>query len=224
MFGCVHFGRPGTGDQGMRRSKTTLKGLWQSFDEANFGQDRTLNLRDSLPSGAEARARAESWLRMRQVMVQGDVLVITGRGNQSPGGVGVVREAIMALMPSLRRRGIVKSWREHTPGSIVVTLAPVTTLLDAPRRKREPGYDSGETSIAAPESLTGLEPEILTELRELAIRNIELLGIGDPEPFLNDEMQRIFVTLTVTLPVSTDREGALRRAIRAAMDELDSKP
>jgi hypothetical protein len=42
--------------------------LWQSFDEANFGTDRTLNLRESLPSAIEARARAEAWLRMKQVM------------------------------------------------------------------------------------------------------------------------------------------------------------
>jgi hypothetical protein len=212
------------GDQEMRRRKNSLKGLWQSFDEANFGQDRTLNLRDSLPSAVDARARAESWLRMRQVMMQGDVLLITGRGNQSPGGVGVVREAIVALMPSLRRRGVIKTWREHTPGSIIVTLAPLTTLFDAPRRKREPGHDSGETSIATPESLAGLAPEVLADLRELAVRNIQLLGVADPSPFVSDEMHRIFATLTVTLPVSTDREGALKRAIRAAMDELDSRP
>jgi hypothetical protein len=72
--------------------------------------------------------------------------------------------------------------------------------------------------------LAGLGPEIIAELRDLAIRNIELLGIGNPRLFLNDEMQRIFATLTVTLPVSTDREAALKRAIRAAMDELNSRP
>jgi len=205
----------------MRKPRPPLKGLWQGFDEANFGADRTLNLRDSLPSAQEARTRAESWLRMRQVMKPGDVLVITGRGNQSPGGVGVVREAIIALMPSLRRRGVVASWREHTPGSMVVTLAPITTLLTAPRRNRERAYDSGEMRVATPESLRGLEPETLADLRQLAIRTIESLGVDDSTRFINDEMQRIFSTLTMTLPVSADRDGTLRRAIKSALEEVD---
>jgi hypothetical protein len=206
----------------MRRSRPPLKGLWQGFDEAAFGADRILNLRDSLPSVAEARARTESWLRMRQVIKPGDVLVITGRGNQSPQGIGVIREAIIALMPSLRRRGVVESWREHTPGSLVVTLASLTTLLTAPKRNRERDYDSGEMAIATPESLAGLERETLEDLRHLATRTIEALGVDDSSRFVKDEMQRIFTMLTMTLPVSADREGTLKRAIRAAIDELDS--
>ena len=206
----------------MRRSRPPLKGLWQGFDEAAFGPDRTLNLRDSLPSVVEARARTEAWLRMRQVIKPGEVLVITGRGNQSQYGIGVIREAIIALMPSLRRRGVVESWREHTPGSLVVTLASLTTLLTAPRRSRERDYDSGEMIVATPESLAGLEPETLTDLRHLAIMTIESLGIGESDRFVKDEMQRIFATLTITLPVSADREGTLRRAIRAAIEEMDN--
>lgn len=165
----------------MRSGRPTLKRLWQAFDEATFGQDRTLNLRESLPSAVEARVRAESWLRMRQVMKPGEVLVITGRGNQSLNGVGVVREAIMALLPSLRRRGVVTSWREHTPGSIVVTLAPVTTLLGAPKRNRERESDSRQRGAGTPESLTALEPETLSLLRRLAIRTIESLGVAECE-------------------------------------------
>jgi len=206
----------------MQRRKGSLKGLWQSFDETAFGQDRTLNLRESLPSAVEARARAESWLRMRQVMKPGEVLVITGRGNQSPGGVGEIRETIIALMPSLRRRGVVKSWRENTPGSIVVTLAPLNTLLTAPKRNRERERDSGENEIATPESLAALDSETLEQLRLLAVRTIESLGVDDASPYVTAEMQRIFATLTMTLPVSTDREGTLRRAITSAIEELDS--
>ncbi len=206
----------------MRSGRPTLKGLWQAFDETTFGQDRTLNLRESLPSAMEARARAESWLRMRQVMKPGEVLVITGRGNQSVNGVGVVREAIMALLPSLRRRGVVTSWREHTPGSIVVTLAPVTTLLGAPKRNRERESDSRQRAAGTPESLAALEPETLSLLRRLAVRTIESLGVADTSPFVEEEMQRAFATLSVTLPVSTNREGTLQRAIRSAIDELES--
>jgi hypothetical protein len=205
----------------MRSNRPTLKGLWQAFDETTFGQDRTLNLRELLPSAVEARARAESWLRMRQVMKPGDVLVITGRGNQSVNGVGVVREAIMTLLPSLRRKGVVTSWREHTPGSIVVTLAPVTTLLAAPRRNRERESAGRHEEHGTPASLSALEPETLSLLRRLATRTIESLGVADATPYVEEEMQRTFATLSKTLPVSTDREGKLQRAMRNAIDELE---
>lgn len=205
----------------MRPGRPTLKGLWQAFDETTFGPDRTLNLRESLPSAAEARARAESWLRMRQVMKPGDVLVITGRGNQSINGVGVVREAIMALLPSLRRRGVVKSWREQSPGSVVITLAPVTTLLGIPRRNREKQPDSGQRSIVTPASLRTLDSDTASLLRRLAIRTIESLGVTDAQPFVEDEMERTFATLSMTLPVSADREGTLRRAILRALEDIE---
>jgi hypothetical protein len=206
----------------MRQGRPTLKGLRHAFDEATFGQDRTLNLRESLPSAAEARARAESWLRMRQVMKSGEVLVITGRGNQSPNGIGVVREAVLALMPSLRRRGVVKSWREHTPGSIVVSLAPVASLLGAPKRNRKRGSgDSEHPDTSIPETLTALEPETLAMLRRLAVQTIESLGVTQTESFVADEMQAIFAKLSVTLPVSADREGTLRRAISSAIEDLE---
>jgi len=207
----------------MRQNRPTLKGLWHAFDEAAFGHDRTLNLRESLPSAADARARAESWLRMRQVMKSGEVLVITGRGNQSPNGIAVVREAVLALMPSLRRRGIVKSWREHTPGSIVVTLAPVADLLSAPKRNRERDQDErSQSSPAVPVSLAALEPETLALLRRLALETIESLGVMYAESFVEEEMETIFAKLSVTLPVSGDREGTLRRAISSAIDDLES--
>jgi hypothetical protein len=206
----------------MRQGRPALKGLWHAFDEAAFGQDRTLNLRESLPSAADARTRAESWLRMRQVMKSGEVLVITGRGNQSPNGIGVVREAVLALMPSLRRRGVVKSWREHTPGSIVVTLAPVASLLGAPKRNRERGSaDSERSETSIPASLAALEPETLELLHRLAVRTIESLGVTNTESFVEDEMQAIFAKLSVTLPVSADREGTLRRAISSAIEDLE---
>lgn len=206
----------------MRQSRPTLKGLWHAFDEAAFGQDRTLNLRESLPSGADARARAESWLRMRQVMKSGEVLVITGRGSQSANGIAVVRESVLALMPSLRRRGVVKSWREHTQGSIVVTLAPVAALLGAPKRNRErasAGVSHRDQTIPAP--LAALEPETLALLHRLAVETIESLGVRHPESFVADEMQAIFTKLSVTLPVSANREGTLRRAISRAIEDLE---
>jgi len=207
----------------MRQKRPVLRGLSNAFDEAAFGNDRTLNLRESLPSASAARARAESWLRMRQVMKPGEVLVITGRGNQSPNGIGVVREAILGLMPSLRRRGIVKSWREHSPGSIVVTLAPVADLLSAPRRNRH-GDSNKQTQSTppVPAALAALEPETLALLRQLALETIESLGARNAEDFVEQEMETIFAKLSATLPVSGDREGTLRRAINSALEDVEN--
>ncbi|HUK62666.1 MAG TPA: hypothetical protein VLV15_05010, partial [Dongiaceae bacterium] len=98
-----------------------LRALHQAFDDARFGPARTLNLRNALPTVREATARTEAWLRERQASRAGDLLVITGRGNQSDGGVSPVREAVVRLFASLRRRGVIASAVEHTPGSFVVT-------------------------------------------------------------------------------------------------------
>ena len=106
----------------MRSGKTSLQPVWKALDEAQFGMRNILNLRESLPSAADARHRTEAWLRERQIGRAGEVLVITGRGNQSPGGVSAVRGAIAALLPVLRRKGVVSEWREHSPGSFVVKL------------------------------------------------------------------------------------------------------
>src|SRR5687767_10368772 len=89
-------------------TRSQLKALWHALDEAAFGAERTLNLRELLPSAAEARARSETWLKARQVTRPEEVLIITGRGNQSAGGVSAVRQEVLGMMPSLRRRGIVE--------------------------------------------------------------------------------------------------------------------
>ncbi|HEU4747870.1 MAG TPA: Smr/MutS family protein, partial [Gemmatimonadaceae bacterium] len=91
-------------------NKTPLHNLWKAFDEAQFSPANTLNLRESLPTVADARFRAEQWLRERQVSRAKKVLIITGRGNNSPGQVSPVREAIQALFPLLRRRGVIAAW------------------------------------------------------------------------------------------------------------------
>jgi hypothetical protein len=119
------------------RRGTPLSGLRQAFDEARYGNGRTLNLRDGLPTPAEAVARAEAWLRQQQVDLSSrsgdaEVLIITGRGNNSPGGISVVRSAIEGLIHRLRSRGVVATHREHTPGSGAFALE----LADACARDR----------------------------------------------------------------------------------------
>ena len=44
----------------MRSAKNSLHGVWKAFDDATFGPKNTLNLRESLPSVAEARRYALS--------------------------------------------------------------------------------------------------------------------------------------------------------------------
>lgn len=194
--------------------------LWQAFDEARF-PGRILNLRATLPTADEAARRAESWLREQQVAAAGDVLIVTGRGNQSEGGVSRVREAVIRVLHSLRRRGVVSAHAEHTPGSFVVTLAPMQALLEAPRRRREKAAPAPRLT---PESLAALDDETRVLLRNLAERVLESLGVQDRDPFMEGEMLRQFGTLAGTLPrdlTNRERETSLRKAIRRALDEYE---
>jgi hypothetical protein len=202
----------------MRSGKTPLHSVWRALDEAQFGQKNTLNLRESLPTAADARFRTEAWLRERQVSRVSEVLVITGRGNQSPNGVSPVREAIVALLPSLRRRGVVSEWREHSAGSFVVKLASISSLLDAPRRKRDRNSD---TTASNPKALEGLEASTLALLRRLAVRSLESLGVRDPTNYVEAEMLSKFNSLAGGITPGTEGETRLREAIAAALDHLD---
>src|SRR3954471_23438819 len=139
-----------------RSSKVGLRGLKQAFDEVRFGASRTLNLRESFPTRSDAVARAEAWLRQQQGNQPGEVLTITGRGNGSHDGVPVVREGIIQLLHLLKRRGVVSGHEEHTPGSMVVQLAPVRELWDSPKRKRD---REPPTAPASPPSLETLDDE-----------------------------------------------------------------
>ena len=193
-------------------------GLQQAFDEVRFGAARTLNLRTSLPTGAEAAERLERWLRQHQVQRSDEVLVITGRGNNSEGGIAVVREASIRVLHELRRKGVVEAFAEHTAGSFVVTLAPMKAMLDAVSRRRE---QTPPPKPAAPPTLDALEDLTRTLLRALAERSIDALGVRDRAPFLEGEMLRLFGALAGTVPEGPDRERRLRAAIQSAMSEYD---
>ena len=202
----------------MRSNKVSLRPLLKAFDEAEFGVKNTLNLRESLPTGADARYRAEAWLRERQISRASEVLVITGRGNQSPGGVSAVRTAILGLLPSLRRRGVVSEWREHSPGSFVIKLGSISSMLSAPRRKRDRARRS---EPADPQALTALDGATLKLLRRLAIRSLESLGVREYEKFVDAEMLTKFNSLAAGIPQGEGSEAKLRDAISAALDQLD---
>ena len=193
-----------------------LKGLQQAFDEVEFGASRTLNLRASLPTASEAARRVEAWLRQHQALQSGSVLVITGRGNNSEGGVSVVRETSIRVFHELRRKGVILDFSEHTAGSFVVTLAPMTALAAAGRREQP-----AQPAPPSPPTLAALDDETRKLLRALAEHSLDALGMREREPFLENEMLRLFGTIAATLEDGPDRERRLRIAIAAAMSEYD---
>jgi hypothetical protein len=202
----------------MRSNKISLQPVWKAFDEAEFGTRNILNLRESLPTAADARHRAEAWLRERQISRAGEVLLITGRGNQSPGGVSAVRGAILSMLPLLRRQGVVTEWREHSPGSFAIKLASLSELLDAPRRKRD---RSERPVVFDPQSLSGLDKTTLALLRRLAVRSLEALGARDIDKFIEAEMISKFHSLAGSVGPGVEGEVRLRDAIAAALEQLD---
>jgi hypothetical protein len=192
-----------------------LNGLRQAFDEVRFGAPRTLNLRESLPTAAAAATRADTWLRQKQVERAGEVLIITGRGNQSEGGHSVVREAVIRLMHTLKRRGVVADHQEHTQGSFVVTLAPVSAFAASANR----GAPALPPLPPSPPSLDNLDAETRTLLRNLAERSLEGVGVQDTSPFLEGEMLKQFGAIAAKIVDGPGREARLREAVRVAMDQ-----
>jgi hypothetical protein len=188
-----------------------------AFDELRFRRENTLDLRSSLPTGAEAAARAEAFLRERQMASAAEVLVITGRGNQSVDGIAVVRPAVTGALARLRRGGVVAGWREHTPGSLVVTPAPISALFEAPRRHG----DSAEVAVVDHKAFAGLGDPTRHALRQLAIRSLQTLGARTDESLVQDEMQRQYTVLCQSIRPGPDREAHLRVAAERAAGELD---
>jgi len=195
-----------------------LAGLQQAFDEVRFGAARTLNLRQSLPTGAEAATRLEAWLRQHHVQQSGELLVITGRGNNSESGISVVREATIRVFHLLRRRGVVKEFAEHTPGSFVVTLAPLSAAVDAHKHR---GEREALPPPPEPPTLAALDEATRRQLRILAERSLDVLGVRERGPFVENEMLRLFGVLASSAAPGPDREARLRAAIELAISEVD---
>jgi hypothetical protein len=194
-----------------------LAGLQQAFDEVRFGPARTLNLRQALPTGAEAAKRVEAWLRQHQAQRSGELLVITGRGNNSESGIAVVREAALRVFQDLRRKGVVKDFAEHTPGSFVVTLAPLSAAVDAARRRPVPDVLPPQQ----PPTLAALDEMTRQQLRILAERSLDALGVRERSAFVENEMLRLFGVLASAAGSGPDREARLHAAIERALSEID---
>jgi len=203
----------------MAREGPRTRSALAALDEARFGPGRTLNLRAVLPTPAQATARAEAWLRQKQVERAGEVLVITGRGNRSIAGVSVVRQAVLGLLNALRRRGVIDAVREHTAGSFVVTLAPLSSLRSAPRRRNDPTH----AQAADPRVLSGLSRDTRRLLRSVALSSLESLGVREPEAFVEREMVAQFSHLGATIRDGPMREERLRNALLVLLDELQHR-
>ena len=160
--------------------------------------------------------RAEAWLREHQIRGSREVLIITGRGNQSAGGIPVIRPAIETLLFSMHRRGVVAAHREHNPGAFAVELAPLRSLLEAPKRRRDRVKTKG-TSAEMP----GLSRETMVLLRDLAERSLSALGVVPTEEGIVDEMHRHLRALAPALAGDAHMEEQLRAAVRAALTEYD---
>jgi len=201
----------------MPHRRGRLTPVRKALEEARFGRERTLNLRASLPTPQDAVARAEQWLRLQQAQQGGEVLIITGRGNQSVGGVSVVREAVARKLGALKRLGVVASVEENTPGSFIVRLAPMRALLDAPRRHR------GAAPVTQrPAALSGLDAETQESLQRLADCALDRLGVRDRDRYMEDEMQRQFSLIIAELPSGSRRDEHLRAAIERALAEYEA--
>jgi hypothetical protein len=198
--------------------------LLRALDEIEFGPDRTLNLRDSFVTGADARFRADAWLRQRQALSGQPVLIITGRGKGSTDGVPVIKQEVVALLHTLRRQGVVKSWQEQTEGALAIQLASMSDLLSAPRRhrdsKREKTNSFPQRSATA---FSGLEEATIALLRQLAERTIFELGVRDGEDLVESEMTNKLSLLVRGIPETGDREAALRAVIIRAIEEFDAR-
>ncbi len=194
--------------------------LSRALDELRFGTDRMLDLHRLRPTAEQAAARVEAWLREKQAGGAAEVLVITGRGRNSESGVSPVKQEVGRLLARLRRGGVVKEAHAHSEGSFVVTLAPLSALRNAPRRRRDPAPPDRSSD---PASLTALSVETRDLLRRIAWRALEELGIRDPEPFVQREMLDQLSFAVRGIPDCPDREKRLKIALELLLEEYDER-
>lgn len=189
--------------------------LHHAMDTVRFGERNILNLRESLPTPADAARRTEQWLRQKQVESVAEVLVVTGRGNNSEGGVSPVREAVARMISLLRRRNVIAHYEEHTPGSFSILLASIEAMVSAPRRRRD---RSAKPEAPSPSSEIG--PANRRLLRDIAERSLEALGVKGTAEFLDAEMEKQFRAISAAVGSGPGHEARLRSALRAALDQL----
>lgn len=142
--------------------------------------------------------------------------MITGRGAGSIGGVPVVKERTMRVLSRLRRLGVVQGYAEDTPGSFVVMLAPLRSLLEAPARRK-----ASTTSVSRrTPDIAGLKTKTRDRLSYLAERSLSALGLRNPSADqVTDEMQRQFSIIVRSAAPNVDTDWWLEHAIGRALGE-----
>lgn len=144
------------------------------------------------------------------------MLIITGRGRGSEGGIPVVRPTVARRLSRLRRQGVVSAVQEHTPGSFVVTLAPVRAMLAAVRRKKDPP----DAPHAEMTEFATLDPVARAALESLAAHTLDSLGVAPAASVLAKEMARQLARLSRSIGDGPHRARRLRDAIVAALDDV----
>ncbi len=204
----------------MRRARAP-NALYRAFDEAQFGDARTLNVRDGLPTGAEAAARTDAWLRLKQVEGAREVLVITGRGTHSISALPVIKTHVARRIAALRRAGVVASVTEHTPGSFIVRLSPMSSMLAASERSSSKSRVA-QKAEPLPRSVAGLTPVTQRIVRDLAERTLASLGVRNTSSsIIAEEMERQTTLLTRSMPRDADRESWIRRAALRVLNDSE---
>jgi hypothetical protein len=204
--------------RGRNQRNTPVVPIERAFDELRFGAERTLNLRDTLPTVVEATTRLKAWLRQSQAQGMREVLVITGRGLGSLDGVGRVRAAIARRCTALKRQNIVEGVVEHGPGAFVVSLFPFKAMMEAPRFRK---HRATPAPVVDPAELAGLHADTRALLRRLAELVLVRLGIRTPsDAMIGDEMRAQFATLTRAVAGAPAPDVALADLARRTIDDL----
>jgi hypothetical protein len=88
-------------------------------------------------------------------------------------------------------------------------------MIDAPRRHR----DRRTEQVPAEPDLAALPASIRHQLRELAERSLDTLGVKETSPFVEEEMLRQLVALRAALPEGPAGDAQLPIAIKNALDQ-----
>ena len=68
-------------------------------------------------------------------------------------------------------------------------------------------------------SLTGLNPDTILLLRQLALTNLDALGVDPDEAFVRSEMERSYSILVKAIPEVDRTEPALIQAVKNAIED-----
>ena len=102
----------------------------------------------------------------------------------------------------------------------VLTLAPMQAMLDA-RHRKDAVSTPAAPAPSTPPTLSALDATTRDQLRVLAERSLDALGVREREAFVEHEMLRLFGELARDAGAGADREARLRTAIARMLAEVD---